>query len=126
MPRKVLAHGGHAGIAYALDPGAGKIGHQVGTIAEGAVSDHPAYPPIQVQYGCKAEIHAHATQLRRHQPTDVGRSAARVGGTAAAQLTETPRGRQPGKPVAEALHPTAFLIYGYQQVGIAKLVHSGG
>ena len=125
---EVLAAIGHARLQQAVHQTFGQQGDDARVAVEGAVANHAALAPIQIQHRRKAEVHAARAQLAGQH---VARCRGRVGG---AQRAAAGRGfgtlavvhphcaqrrhwRQMRKAVgAKALHAPAFVVHANEQV----------
>ena len=88
-----------------------------------AVANDGTATMIDVQHRCKRHVDAVCAQLRAHQVAQRCGDPACEQNVAIPQVAKPSHRRQPGKTVAKALHPTAFVINGNQQRWIAQRVN---
>ena len=113
---KVFAGGGHACAGHAVDKGAGQFGDRQRIGVKAAVADHAAGAEIQVQHRRETDVDVVGAQFVRHQFAEQIGGMAGGFGIAAVVTAQRRHRRQAGELGAEALHPTALLVHGDQQV----------
>ena len=120
VAREVLAHRCHTGPPCPFDPGRGEGDDLVDRGPETPVTDHPAVPPVQVQYRGEAEVYSGGPQLRGHQPGDGCTSAPCLLGIASVQGSEAAGRGESREPLAEALDPPPLLIHPNQEARLPQ------
>ncbi|MDT4845486.1 hypothetical protein FQZ97_794760 [compost metagenome] len=127
MTGKVFAAVAHATLLQAQHQGLGQQGHHARIARKGAVTNDRALAVIQIQHRREAQVHTAGAQLGTQH---IARRSRRVAGPqcrSTVQLALAPglppqraegrHGRQLGETVgAKALHATAFVVHGDQQV----------
>ncbi len=73
MAGKVFGGSGHPGVPHAVHIGDSQLTHDVSTLVEGTGADGLVHPVIEVNHGCKRDIHAVRTQFRGHEPAGTPR-----------------------------------------------------
>ncbi len=124
MSGEVLAGRRHARLLHATDERRSQLRGTLRVTLEGTTADHRAALMIEVEYRREAEIQADGQYLGRHQP------AAVLGQLLGVVIVgDGAHRRQAQEALAQALHPSAFLIHGQQQVrahgtnALAQLAH---
>ena len=116
VAREMLAAAGHAGVAHAFDQRAGQCRHGLRICVEGAIADHAAASPVEVEHRREGKIDAECAQFRRQQVADVAcADSAAARRRLVPPVAEVAHGRQQREAIAAALHAAPFVVDGDQQ-----------
>ncbi len=120
MAGKVLGYGRHPRLAHPRQGGYREGCHGVRIAVKGTVADDFAHTVVEVDAGCKAEIHPHRAQFAGHQPADRMRKRQSVAPVLVKSPTQETCGRKTRKALAKALHAPPFVVHGDQKMRRAQ------
>ncbi len=112
---KVLPHRSHSPRPHSVTHGGSEMRGCIGITMQGAVTDHRAFPVIEIEDRPEAEIDADRPEFGGDREPHAHRLPCRLGDVAVPPLAQRAHRRYRREALAKALDPAAFVIHRDQQ-----------